>query len=110
MKKIFRPTQSSNALVWGLVLVTIIDVPLMLFFFLSTQGPTVFLIILALIFLLVDGLILSLTFLGKKMSYKLGENDFTVNFGLSKRIIPYPSISGVQLSHTTLLLRLFGAS
>jgi len=44
------------------------------------------------------------------MSYKLGENAFTVNFGLSKRIIPYASISKVQLSHTTLLLRLFGAS
>jgi hypothetical protein len=44
------------------------------------------------------------------MSYKLDENDFTVNFGLSKRIIPYSSISKVQLSPTTLLLRLFGAS
>jgi len=33
-----------------------------------------------------------------------------VNFGLSKRKIPYASISKVELSHTTLLLRLFGAS
>jgi hypothetical protein len=81
----------------------------MLFFFLSTQGPTVFLIILAVIFLLVDGLILSITFSGMKMSYKLGENGFTANFGLSKRIIPCPSISEVQLSHTTLLLRLLRA-
>jgi len=44
------------------------------------------------------------------MSYKLDENDFTVNFGLLKRMIPYASISKVQLSRTTLLLRLFGAS
>jgi len=44
------------------------------------------------------------------MIYKLGEDDFTVNFGLSKRRIPYSPISNVQLSHTTLLLRLFGAS
>jgi len=97
-------------LVWGLVLIAIIDIPLLLFFFLSSQGPTVFFFIMGVIFLLVDGLILSLTFLGKKMSYKLGENDFTVNFGLSKRMIPYASISKVQVSHTTLLLRLFGAS
>lgn len=110
MEKIFRPSQNRNTLIWGLVLVAIIDIPLMLFFFLGSQGPTVFLIILGVIFLLVDGLILSLTFAGKKMSYKLGENDFTVNFGLSKRMIPYASISKVQLSHTTLLLRLFGAS
>lgn len=33
-----------------------------------------------------------------------------MHFGLSKRIILYASISEVQLSHTTLLLRLFGAS
>ena len=82
----------------------------MLFFFLGSQGPTVLLIILGVILLLVDGLILSLSFLGKRMSYKLGEDDFIVNFGLSKRRIPYSSINNVQLSHTTLLLRLFGAS
>ena len=82
----------------------------MVFFFLGSQGPMFLLIILGVLLLLVDGVILFLTFLGKKMSYKLGVNDFTVNFGLSKRIIPYASISKVQLSHTTLLLRLFGAS
>lgn len=109
MEKTFRPSQSRNTFVWGLVLVAIVDIPL-LFFFLGSQGPKGFLIILGIIFLLVDGLIFSLTFLAKKMSYVLGDNDFTVNFGLSKRVIPYTSISEVQLSHVTLLLRLFGAS
>ncbi len=106
----FKPSQNKNTLVWGLVLVAIVNIPLLLFFVLGSQGPTFLLIILGVIFILVDGLILSLTFSGKKMSYTLDENDFTVNFGLSKRIIPYASISKVQLSNTTLLLRLFGAS
>ena len=110
MEKIFRPSQTRNTMIWGLVLVAIVDIPLMVFFFLGFQGPMFLLIILGVIFLLIDGVILFLTFLGKKMSYKLGVNDFTVNFGLSKRIIPYASISKVQLSHTTLRLRLFGAS
>jgi hypothetical protein len=82
----------------------------MLFFFYGSQGPVVFLIILGAIFLLLDGLILGLTLMGKKMSYKLGENNVTVNLGLTKRVIPYALISSVQLSQTTLLLRLFGAS
>jgi hypothetical protein len=82
----------------------------MLFFFLGSQGPTFFYIIIGAIFLLVNGLILSLPFLGKRMSYKLGEENFVVNFGFSKRRIPYSIIKNVQLSQTTLLLRLFGAS
>jgi hypothetical protein len=110
LEKIFLPSQSRNTLVWGLVLVAIIDTPILLFLWFGSQGPTVFLIILGILFLLIDGLILSLTFLGKKMSFKVGENDVTVHFGFSKRIIPYASISAVQISDTTLLLRLFGAS
>ena len=82
----------------------------MLFFFLGSREPTFFFIILGVILLLVDGSILSLSFLSKNMSYKLDENDFTVKFGLSKRKIPYSTISKVELSQTTLLLRLFGAS
>ena len=105
MEKMFRPSQTRNTMVWGLVLLAIIDIPLMLFFFLGSQGPMYFLVIMGVVLLLVDGLILSLSFLGKRMSYKLGEDDLTVNFGLSKRRIPYSSINNVQLSHTTLLLR-----
>ena len=109
MEKTFNPSKNRNTLIWGLVLIAIIDIPL-IFFFLISQGPTVLFFIIGVIIFLVDGLILFLTFLGKKMSYKVGENAFTVNLGLSKRMIPYASISKVQLSNTTLLLRLFGAS
>ncbi len=110
MDKIFRPSQTRNTIVWGLIVLAIIDTPLMLLFFLGFQGPALFLISMGAILILVDGLILSLTFLGKRMSYRLGDDEFTVNFGLSKRKIPYSSIGDVQLSHTTLMLRLFGAS
>ena len=110
MEKIFKPSQTGNAMVWSLVLLVIIDVPLILFLLLGFQGPTFFFIMMGTIFILIDGLVLSLGFLGKRMSYRLDEDNFTVNFGLSKRKIPYSSIRDVQLSHTTLLLRLFGAS
>lgn len=110
MEKVFRPSQTRSTMVWGLVLLAIIDAPLLLFFFFVFQGPPFFLVILTLILILIDGLVFSLGFLGKRMSYKLGENEFTVNFGLSKRRIPYSAIRNVQLSQTTLLLRLFGAS
>ena len=110
MEKVFRPSQTRNTIVWSLVILAIIDIPLILFFFLGSQGHPFFLVTIGVIFILIDGLVLSLAFLGKRMSYKLGEDDFTVNFGLSKRKIPYSSIRNVHLSHTTLLLRLFGAS
>jgi hypothetical protein len=96
-------------MVWGLILIAIIDIPL-LFFFLNFQGPDFFFILIGVILILIDGLVLSLTFMGKRMSYKLEKDDFAVNFGLSKRKIPYSTIRNVQLTHTTLQLRLFGAS
>ena len=110
MKKVFRPSQTSNTIAWGLVLLAIIDVPLMLFFFLGSQGHIFFLVTIGVIFVLIDGLVLSLALLGKRMNYKLGEEDFSVAFGLSKRKIPYSSIKNVHVSNTMLMLRLFGAS
>lgn len=110
MEKTFRPNRTRNTLVWGLIFIAIIDIPLFFLLYLSSQESTVFFIFLGVIFLLVDGLILSLSFFGNKMSYKLGEDDFTVDLGLKKRVIPYASISKVLLSHTALQLRLFGAS
>jgi hypothetical protein len=97
-------------MVWGLLLIAIIDIPLLLFFFLGSQGPIFFSVLMGGILTLIDGLVLSLAFLGKRMSYKLETDDLAVNFGLRGRKIPYSSIRSVQLSHTTLLLRLFGAS
>ena len=110
MGKTFRPNRTRNTLVWGLIFIAIIDIPLFFLLYSSSQESTFFFIFLGVIFLLVDGLILSLSFFGNKMSYKLGEDDFTVDLGLKKRVIPYASISKVLLSHTALQLRLFGAS
>ena len=110
MEKVFRPNQTRSTMIWGLVVLAIIDIPLLLVFFLGFQGPTFSLVILAVILCLVNGIVVSLGFLGKRMSYNLGENEFTVNFGLSKRKIPYSTIRNVQLSQTALLFRLFGAS
>ena len=111
MEKVFKPGQTRNTVLWSLVLLAIIDVPLLLFFFyFGTQGPPFLLVILAVIIILIDGLVFSLGFLSRKMSYKLGENEFTVNFGFSKRRIPYSVIRNVSITRTTLILRLFGAS
>jgi len=110
LEKVFKPSQTRSTMLWGLVLLAIIDIPLLIFFIFGFQGPPFLLIIFGGIFILVDGLVLSLGFFGKRMSYNLGKNDFTIDFGFLKRRIPYSSIRKVQLSHTTLLLRLFGAS
>lgn len=110
VEKIFSASQTKNTLVWSLILIAIIDIPLLLIFFLGSQGPVFFSILMGGIIILIDGLVLSLTFLGRRMSYKLEKNNLTVKYGLSKRKVPYSSIRNVQLFNTTLLLRLFGAS
>ena len=91
-------------------MLAIIDATFLLFFFFGFQGSPFFLVFLIVILILIDGLVFSLGFLGKRMSYTLGDDEFTVNFGLSKRRIPYSVIRNVQLSQTRLLFRLFGAS
>ena len=78
--------------------------------FFSFQWFSFLFVILAVILILVDCLVLSLSFLGKRMNFKIQENTFSVNFGFSKRKIPYSTISDVKISKTTLLYRLFGAS
>jgi hypothetical protein len=105
----YRPSRSKGSAVWAIILIAIIDVPLLLFL-LFPQGPTVLFLIFGVIIASADGLILSLTFLGKRMSYILGEKHLTINLSLSKRRIPYASIRTVEHSNTSLLLRLFGAS
>ena len=44
------------------------------------------------------------------MNFKIQESMFSVNFGFSKRKIPYSTIRDVKLTKTTLLFRIFGAS
>jgi len=111
LEKVFKPSQTRSTLLWSFVLIALIDVPLLLFFFyFGFQGSLFFFAVLTAIVILIDCLVFSLGFLGRRMSYKLGENEFAVNFGLSKRRIPYSAIRSVKLAKTTLVLRLFGAS
>jgi len=110
LEKVFRPSQTRSTLFWGILLLLIIDVPFFFLLFFSLQGFSILFFVFVAILLLVDCLVLSLSFLGRKMSFKLQENAFSVNFGFSKRKIPYSKIRDVKLAETTLLFRLFGAS
>lgn len=110
LEKVFRPSQTKSTLIWALILLLVIDVPFFFLLFSFFQGFSVSFVILLGVLLLVDCLILSLSFLGKRMSYKIQENNFVVNFGFTQRKIPYLSIRDVKLSKTALLFRLFGAS
>ena len=110
MEKIFRPSQTKSTFVWAIILLIVIDVPFFALLFFSFQWFSFLFVILAVILILVDCLVLSLSFLGKRMNFKIQENTFSVNFGFSKRKIPYSTIRDVKLSKTTLLYRLFGAS
>ena len=110
LKKVFRPNQTKSTHVWALILLLIIDVPFFFLFFCGFQGFSFLFVILVVVLLLVDCSILSLSFLGKRISYTVQENNFLVTLGFSKRKIPYSSIRDVKLAKTTLLFRLFGAS
>ncbi len=110
MEKEIKPAKSKNSTAWSLILLALIDVPLILLLLFGIQAPPFFLAILIIIIILVDGLLLYFGFLGKKMSYKLTKRELIVNFGFSKRKIPYSTIQNVQIAKTELLLRLFGGS
>ena len=110
MEKVFRPSQTKSTLIWALILLLVIDVPFFFLLFSFFQGFSVLFVILVAILVLVDCLILSLSFLGKRMRFITQDNNFLINFGFSKRRIPYSSIRAVKLSNTALLFRLFGAS
>ena len=110
MEKVFKPLQKKNTVIWSLILIAIIDVPLLLIFFFGLQGTPSLMLFISLILIIVDGLVITLGFLGKKITYTLGENEFKINLGLSKRKMLYSIIKNVKLIKTTLLIRLFGAS
>jgi len=110
LEKVFRPIQTKSTIVWGLILLLVIDVPFFFLLFFSFQGFSIIFVILAVVLLLVDFLVLSLSFLGKRMKFIIQDNTFSVNFGFSKREIPYSTIKDVKLTKATLLFRLFGAS
>lgn len=110
MEKIFRPNQTKSSFVWAIVLLLIIDVPILFLIFFSFQEVTVLLIGLIALLLIVDGVVLSLGFLGKRMTFTVHQDMFSIKFGFSKRKIPYGTIKDVRVCETSLLLRLFGAS
>jgi uncharacterized membrane protein len=110
LDKVLRPTQTKSSFFWGIIILAIIDIPLFIFLLLGYQGFSFLLIIIVVILVLVDGLVLSLSFLGKRMSFRIRPNDFLITLGFSKRKIPYSTIKDVKISKTTLVLRLFGAS
>jgi len=110
LEQVFKPNQTKNTFVWSIILLIVINVPLYVLLFFSFQGISFLLIIIVIILFFVSFLVLSLGVLGKRMSFKIQENMFLINFGFSKREIPYSTIRDVKLSETTLLFRLFGAS
>jgi len=110
LEKIFRPNQTKSSFVWAIVLLLIIDVPILFLIFFSFQEVTVLLIGLIALLLIVDGVVLSLGFLGKRMTFTVHQDMFSIKFGFSKRKIPYGTIKDVRVCETSLLLRLFGAS
>ena len=67
LEKVFRPNQTKSTLIWALILLLVIDVPFFFLLFSFFQGFSVLFVILVLVLLLVDCLILSLSFLGKRM-------------------------------------------
>ena len=106
----FRPSRSKNTLLWSLTLLAIIDAPLLLILILSSQGSLFFVLVFGCIIALIDSLIFSLGFLGERMRYILQEGEFIIDFGFLKRRIAYSAIKEVRISHTALVLRIFGAS
>jgi hypothetical protein len=110
LEKVFKPSQGKSGLVWGIILLLVIDIPFFFLLFLSFQGLTIMFVILTVVLLLVDALILSLSLLGKRMKFIIEKNSFFVNFGFSKRKIPYSVIRDVRASSTALVFRVFGAS
>lgn len=88
----------------------IIDVPIFALLFFSFQEISVLFFVLIAVLAVIDGVLLSLPYFAKKITFTVQENSFLVRFGFSKRKIAYSSIKDVKVSDTTLLFRLFGAS
>lgn len=110
METVFRPSQTKSSFVWAIILLLIIDVPIFALLFFSFQQVSVLFFALIAVLLIVDILVLSLGFLGKRMAFTVQDNMFSISFGFSKRKIPYSEIKDVKVSETALLFRLFGAS
>lgn len=110
MKKVFRPNKPQSSFFWVIILLLAIDVPILTLLYFSFQKISILFVALIAVLLIVNGTFLSLSFFAKKMIFTVQDSMFFINFGFSKRKIPYSEIRDVKVTETTLLLRLFGAS
>lgn len=110
MKKVFRPNKPQSSFFWVIILLLAIDVPILTLLYFSFQKISILFVALIAVLLIVNGTFLSLSFFAKKMIFTVQDSTFFINFGFSKRKIPYSEIRDVKVTETTLLLRLFGAS
>jgi hypothetical protein len=105
----FKPHQTRNTALWGLVLIAVIDVPFIVFL-LASQGPALFNLLMGGLLVVIDALILPFTLFGKRMRYELDDDALTIHFGLSRRRVSYAVLHAARRADTPLQLRLFGAS
>lgn len=110
MKKVFRPNKPQSSFFWVIILLLAIDFPILTLLYFSFQKISILFVALIAVLLIVNGTFLSLSFFAKKMIFTVQDSMFFINFGFSKRKIPYSEIRDVKVTQTTLLLRLFGAS
>lgn len=110
MKKVFRPNKPQSSFFWVIILLLAIDFPILTLLYFSFQKISILFVALIAVLLIVNGTFLSLSFFAKKMIFTVQDSMFFINFGFSKRKIPYSEIRDVKVTETTLLLRLFGAS
>jgi len=107
---VFEAAYSRSATVWGIALAVVLDIPLVVFLLLGSQGPILFLVFLCALFAVIPALIIYFTLAGRTMSYELNKDEFRVNFSPMKLKTPYTFIENVEIVNLTLLLRLFGGS
>jgi len=87
LEQVFKPSQTKSNFVWSIILLMIIDVPFFVLLFLSFQEFSFLFLTLMVVLFIVNLLVLSLGFLGNKMSFRIQESMFLINFGFSKREI-----------------------
>ena len=107
---VFNAGYSKSSMACGIGLALVLDITLVLFLVLGSQGPILFVVFLGAILAVVPALFIYFTLAGRTMSYEVGKDSFNVNFRPMKLSIPFNFIENVQIVDLTLLLRLFGGS
>ena len=107
---VFNAGYSKSATTWGIALALVLDIPLILFLILGSQGPILFVVFLGALLAVVPVLLIYFTLAGRTMRYEITKDEFKVNFRPMKLSIPFAFIESVQMVDLALLLRLFGGS